>query len=136
MSEIERKVEKYRANLLRVNEMKKGLIDAEISFVSVKDILNLNVYDWRNLFKGELQEKEKEVWELIRKTPENIIKRDGAFKNFQKALIDKGITAKQLSETLGIEINKIYRMLRKINVNRDRELEKKVEQYLGIKVFE
>lgn len=136
MSEIERKVEEYRANLLRINEMKKGLIDAEISFVSVKDTLNLNVYEWRKLFKGELPSKEKEVWELINNTPEHILKRDKAYKGFQKVLIDKGITARQVSESLGIEINKVYRILRKINVNRDRELETKVEQYLGVKVFE
>lgn len=44
MSELERKVERYRENLLRMLELKKGLIDAEISLVSLKLSLNLSAY--------------------------------------------------------------------------------------------
>ena len=82
MSELEKKVERYRDNLLRMTELRKGLIDAEISLVSLRTALNLSSYDWKKLVNGELEEREPDVWELIDKTPEHIKSRDKVYKHF------------------------------------------------------
>ena len=68
MSELEKKVERYRDNLFRMTELRKGLIDAEISLVSLRTALNLSSYDWKKLVNGELEEREPDVWDLIDKT--------------------------------------------------------------------
>ena len=72
MSELEKRVEAYRDNLFRMTELKKGLIDAEMTLASLKRALNLSLYDWKKLVNGELKEREPEVWELINKTPDYI----------------------------------------------------------------
>lgn len=51
MLAIDKKVEEYRSNLLRIDKMKKALIDCEISLVSLKELLNLNIYEWRKLIQ-------------------------------------------------------------------------------------
>lgn len=136
MSELEKKVERYRDNLLRMAELKKGLIDAEISLVSLKTTLKLSSYDWKRLVNGELEEREKEVWELINKTPEHIKNRDKTYKRFQKILLEKGIRVSEVSDTIGVDINKIIRVVKRLNINRDEETEKQIEKFLGVKVFE
>ena len=65
-----------------MTELRKGLIDAEISLVSLRTALNLSSYDWNKLDNGELEEREPDVWELIDKTPEHIKSRDKVYKHF------------------------------------------------------
>ena len=136
MSELEKKVERYRDNLLRMTELRKGLIDAEISLVSLRTALNLSSYDWKKLVNGELEEREPDVWELIDKTPEHIKSRDKVYKHFQKILLEKDIRISEVAEALDIDINKIIRVAKRLNINRDIETEKKIEKFLGVKVFE
>lgn len=135
MSELEKRVEAYRDNLFRMTELKKGLIDAEMTLVSLKRALNLSLYDWKKLVNGELKERESEVWELINKTPDYIKNRDKEYKKFQKILLEKDTRLSELAEALDIDINKIIRIVKRLNVNRDVETEKKIEEFLGVKVF-
>ena len=136
MSELEKRVEAYRDNLFRMTELKKGLIDAEMTLASLKRALNLSLYDWKKLVNGELKEREPEVWELINKTPDYIKNRDKEYKKFQKILLEKDTRLSDLAEALDIDINKIIRIVKRLNVNRDVETEKKIEEFLGVKVFE
>ena len=135
MSELEKRVEAYRDNLFRMTELKKGLIDAEMTLASLKRALNLSLYDWKKLVNGELKEREPEVWELINKTPDYIKNRDKEYKKFQKILLEKDTRLSDLAEALDIDINKIIRIVKRLNVNRDVETEKKIEEFLGGKVF-
>lgn len=135
MSELEKRVEAYRDNLFRMTELKKGLIDAEMTLASLKRALNLSLYDWKKLVNGELKERESEVWELINKTPDYIKNRDKEYKKFQKILLEKDTRLSELAEALDIDINKIIRIVKRLNVNRDVETEKKIEEFLGVKVF-
>jgi hypothetical protein len=50
-------------------------------------------------------------------------------------LLEKGITATQFSKDVGVDIDKIHRILREIPVNRDYEIENKIEQAIGAKIF-
>lgn len=136
MSELERKVERYRENLLRMLELKKGLIDAEISFNKLKISLDINSYEWEKLLNGQLEEREGEVWELIKNTPAYIKNRDKVYKQFKKILLEKDIKTSEIAEALDIDINKIIRIVKRLNINRDIETEKKIENFLGVKVFE
>lgn len=136
MSELEKKVEIYRENLLRITELKKGLIDAEISLVSLRTILNLSLYEWKKLIDGRLEEREAEVWKLIKNTPKHIKSRDTVYKHFQKILLEKNIKVSEIANALNIDINKIIRIVKRLNINRDIETEKKIEKFLGVKVFE
>ena len=54
---------------------------------------------------------------------------------FNKFLLEKGITATQFSKDVGVDIDKIHRILREIPVNRDYEIENKIEQAIGAKIF-
>lgn len=135
MSELEKRVEAYRDNLFRMTELKKGLIDAEMTLASLKRALNLSLYDWKKLVNGELKEREPEVWELINKTPDYIKNRDKEYKKFQKILLEKDTRLSDLAEASDIDINKIIRIVKRLNVNRDVETEKKIEEFLGVKVF-
>lgn len=135
MSELEKRVEAYRDNLFRMTELKKGLIDAEMTLASLKRALNLSLYDWKKLVNGELKERESEVWELINKTPDYIKNRDKEYKKFQKILLEKDTRLSDLAEALDIDINKIIRIVKRLNVNRDVETEKKIEEFLGVKLF-
>lgn len=135
MSELEKRVEAYRDNLFRMTELRKGLIDAEMTLASLKRALNLSLYDWKKLVNGELKEREPEVWELINKTPDYIKNRDKEYKKFQKILLEKDTRLSDLAEALDIDINKIIRIVKRLNVNRDVETEKKIEEFLGVKVF-
>ena len=73
--------------------------------------------------------------EILKKTPENIKNRDKKFKYFNKFLLEKGITATQFSKDVGVDIDKIHRILREIPVNRDLEAEKRIEEAIGEKIF-
>lgn len=136
MSELEKKVERYRDNLFRMTELRKGLIDAEISLVSLRPALNLSLYDWKKLVNGELEEREPDVWDLIDKTPTHIKNRDKVHKHFQKILLEKDIRISEVAEALDIDVNKIIRVTKRLNINRDVETEKKIKKFLGVKVFE
>ena len=106
-----------------------------MTLASLKRALNLSLYDWKKLVNGELKEREPEVWELINKTPDYIKNRDKEYKKFQKILLEKDTRLSDLAEALDIDINKIIRIVKRLNVNRDVETEKKIEEFLGVKVF-
>ena len=57
------------------------------------------------------------------------------YKLFSKTLLEKGITATEFSKRIGVDIDKINRILREIPVNRDYEAEKKIEEEIGQKIF-
>lgn len=135
MQGIEKKVLEYKENLLRATELRAKMVDAEISFNVLKKELGLTVHELRKLVTGELQDKEAAVEKLIKNTPKTILNRDKEFKQFQKILLKKGITITELENELKVNRNKIYRTIRGENINRDRELERKLENLLDEKLF-
>ena len=54
---------------------------------------------------------------------------------FSKFVLEKGITATGFAKKLGVDIDKIHRILREIPVNRDYEIENKIEKEMGVKIF-
>ena len=68
-------------------------------------------------------------------TPKNIVERDSKYKLFSKFLLEKGITATGFAKKIGVDIDKIHRILREIPVNRDYEIENKIEKEIGVKIF-
>ncbi|WP_304159724.1 hypothetical protein [Fusobacterium ulcerans] len=135
MQGIEKKVLEYKENLLRATELRAKMVDAEISFNILKKELGLTVHELRKLVTGELQDKEAAVEKLIKNTPKTILNRDKEFKQFQKILLKKGIKITELETELKVNRNKIYRTIRGENINRDRELEMKLEKLLDEKLF-
>lgn len=135
MQGIEKKVLEYKENLLRATELRAKMVDAEISFNVLKKELGLTVHELRKLVTGELQDKEAAVEKLIKNTPKTILNRDKEFKQFQKILLKKGIKITELETKLKVNRNKIYRTIRGENINRDRELEMKLEKLLDEKLF-
>ncbi|MDH6457608.1 hypothetical protein M2102_001236 [Fusobacterium sp. PH5-7] len=135
MQGIEKKVLEYKENLLRATELRAKMVDAEISFNVLKKELGLTVHELRKLVTGELQDKEAAVEKLIKNTPKTILNRDKEFKKFQKILLKKGIKITALEAELKVNRNKIYRTIRGENINRDRELEMKLEKLLDEKLF-
>lgn len=135
MQGIEKKVLEYKENLLRATELRAKMVDAEINFNILKKELGLTVHELRKLVTGELQDKEAAVEKLIKNTPKTILNRDKEFKQFQKILLKKGITITELENELKVNRNKIYRTIRGENINRDRELEQKLENLLDEKLF-
>lgn len=135
MQGIEKKVLEYKENLLRATELRGKMVDAEINFNILKKELGLTVHELRKLVAGELQDKEAEVEKLIKNTPKTIIERDKEFKHFQKILLKKGIKITELENILKVNRNKIYRTIRRENINRDRELEQRLENLLDEKLF-
>ncbi|MHD0316716.1 hypothetical protein [Fusobacterium sp. THCT1E2] len=135
MQGIEKKVLEYKKNLLRATELRAKMVDAEISFNILKKELGLTVHELRKLVTGELQDKEVAVEKLIKNTPKTILNRDKEFKQFQKILLKKGIKITELEAELKVNRNKIYRTIRGENINRDRELEMKLEKLLDEKLF-
>lgn len=135
MEAVEKKVQECRENFTRVLNLRKELIQCEIRLSFVKEELKLSTYDWKQLLQGELKEREAEVKALIDKTPNYIKNRDGAYKKFKIALLEKGISMNDVVKATDVDINRIYRMLRNINTTKDTEAEKTIENYLGVKVF-
>lgn len=135
MGALEKKVAQYRDNLERIKNLKKQLIDCEISWITVKQILKLSQYEYRKLLAGELIEREAEVLQIIANTPDRIKKRDRKYKLFQKTILDKGILIKDFCKKNKLDEKRIYRALKNIMVERDLELEMKVEKALGVKIF-
>lgn len=135
MKHIDKKVEEYRDNLIRITQIKKQMIDCEISWLAVREGLKLSQYDFQKLKSGELKEREKEILKMIELTPAYIINRDQKVKTFQKLLLEKGMTLKEFSEKNNLDTNKIYRALREMTVEKDIETERIIERALGVKVF-
>lgn len=135
MKALDKKVEEYRKKQLRLNDLKKKLIDAEISWITIVEVLKLSQYEFQKLKVGDLQEREKEVLELIKKTPKHILERDKGVKNFRKLMVDRGSSIKKFCEINKVDYSRLSRTLRGINANRDYEIEKQVEKALGRKVF-
>ena len=111
------------------------MVDCEISWLQMIKALKLTQYEALKFKNGELPDLEQEALEILKKTPENIKNRDKKFKFFNKFLLEKGITATQFSKNVGVDIDKIHRILREIPVNRDLEAEKKIEEAIGEKIF-
>ena len=135
MESVEKKVIQIKQNLLRILELKKKMIDCEISWVQMVKLLNLTQYETFKFKNGELPKAEKEALKILEKTSKNIIERDMKYKLFSKTLLEKGITATEFSKRIGVDIDKINRILREIPVNRDYEVEKKIEEEIGQKIF-
>ncbi|PID67073.1 MAG: hypothetical protein CR959_02085 [Fusobacteriales bacterium] len=135
MKAVESKVKEFRKKQEKLNEIKKKMIDAEISWLMLRQTLNLTQYEYQKLKSGELEEWEADVLKVINKTPKHIVKRNAGAKRFKKVLIDKGIGIKDFCNLNNINHNKLYRTLRGITASRDYEVEKQVERALGKKIF-
>lgn len=132
---VEKRVEGYRNNLKRINELKKQMIDAELTWVFIKDYLKLTQYEFTLLKDGKLKKKEEELLELIETTPAHIINRNKEMKEFQKALIDKGLKVSDVLESTKMTKNKLYRTLNNIRVEADKVAQRKIEEVVGIRIF-
>ena len=135
MEAVEKRVTQIRNNLLRILDLRKEMVDCEISWLQMIKALKLSQYEALKFKNGELPDLEQEALEILKKTPENIKNRDKKFKFFNKFLLEKGITATQFSKNVGVDIDKIHRILRERPVNRDLEAEKKIEEAIGEKIF-
>ena len=135
MEAVEKRVTQIRNNLLRILDLRKEMVDCEISWLQMIKALKVTQYEALKFKNGELPDLEQEALEILKKTPENIKNRDKKFKFFNKFLLEKGITATQFSKNVGVDIDKIHRILREIPVNRDLEAEKKIEEAIGEKIF-
>ena len=135
MEAVEKRVTQIRNNLLRILNLRKEMVDCEISWLQMIKALKLSQYEALKFKNGELPDLEQEALEILKKTPENIKNRDKKFKYFNKFLLEKGITATQFSKNVGVDIDKIHRILREIPVNRDLEAEKRIEEAIGEKIF-
>lgn len=135
MEAVEKRVTQIRNNLLRILDLRKEMVDCEISWLQMIKALKLTQYEALKFKNGELPDLEQEALKILKKTPENIKNRDKKFKYFNKFLLEKGITATQFSKNVGVDIDKIHRILREIPVNRDLEAEKKIEEAIGEKIF-
>lgn len=135
MVAVERKVEQFRQKLIRINNIKKQLIDCEMSWITIIEALNLSQYEYKKLMTGDLEEREAEVMELIKKTPEYIKNRDKALKTFQKLLLDREITVKKFCKDNKVDVNRLYRVLRSLDAERDVKTEKTIEKALNAKIF-
>lgn len=132
---VEKRVEGYRNNLKRMNELKKQMIDAELTWVFIKDYLKLTQYEFTLLKDGKLIEKENEVWELIETTPSNILNRNKELKEFHKTLIDKGMRVNDVLTLTKMTKNKLYRTLNNTRIEPDRIAQKAIEEVVGIRIF-
>ena len=132
---IEQKVEQYREKLIRIIELKKKLIDSEISLQKVMIELNLSQYEFKKLLNGELEEREAEVIALCDKTPSFIKNRDKSLKTFQKILLQKDLTVKDFCNKERLDEKKVYRALRGLNVEKDIETERGIERALKTRIF-
>ena len=135
MEAVEKRVTQIRNNLLRILNLRKEMVDCEISWLQMIKALKLSQYEALKFKNGELPDLEQEALEILKKTPENIKNRDKKFKYFNKFLLEKGITATQFSKDVGVDLDKIHRILREIPVNRDLEAEKRIEEAIGEKIF-
>ena len=130
---IEQKVEQYREKLIRITEIKKNLIDAEISLQKVMQELNLSQYEFKKLLNGELEEREAEVLALCDKVPAYVKNRDKRVKTFQKSLLQRDL--KDFCKKEDLDEKKVYRALRGLNAERDLETEKGIERALNVRIF-
>ncbi|WP_306583918.1 hypothetical protein [Fusobacterium ulcerans] len=128
---VEKKTEKFKENITRITELKKRLIEAEISLLDIKRMLNLSYYDWKKFLSGELREQERKVEELIDKVPSFIKDKDKELKEFQKLLLEKGLRIKDVENKTKLNRNKIYRVIRKEHKERDTAAEKIIERVIG-----
>lgn len=135
MSGVEKKVQEYKQKLIRINELKKKLIDCEMTWLTISEALNLTQYEYKKLIAGDLEEREAEIEALIERTPEHIKKRDKKAKTFQKLMLDKDITIKDFCKENNLDINKVYRALRDLPAERDIKLERTIEKALNVKIF-
>jgi len=132
---IEQKVEQYREKLIRIIELKKKMIDSEVSLRKVMIELNLSQYEFKKLFDGDLEEREAEVIALCNKIPAFIKNRDRSLKTFQKLLLQKDLTVKDFCNKEKLDEKKVYRALRGLNVERDIETERGIERALKTRIF-
>ena len=132
---IEQKVEQYREKLIRIIELKKKMIDSEVSLRKVMLELNLSQYEFKKLFDGDLEEREAEVIALCDKIPAFIKNRDRSLKTFQKILLQKDLTVKDFCNKEKLDEKKVYRALRGLNVERDIETERGIERALKTRIF-
>ena len=121
---VEKKTEKFKENITRITELKKRLIEAEISLLDIKRMLNLSYYDWKKFLSGELREQERKVEEFIKN-------KDKELKEFQKLLLEKGLRIKDVENKTKLNRNKIYRVVRKEHKERDTAAEKIIERVIG-----
>ena len=135
MEAVEKRVTQIRNNLLRILDLRKEMVDCEISWLQMIKALKLTQYEALKFKNGELPELEQEALKILKKIPENIKNRDKKLKFFNKFLLEKGITETQFSKDVGVDIDKIHRILREIPVNRDLEAEKRIEEAIGEKIF-
>ena len=72
MEAVEKKVTQIRDNLVRILNLRKEMVDCEISWLQMIRTLKLSQYEALKFKNGELPELEQEALKILKKTPENI----------------------------------------------------------------
>lgn len=117
-------------------EIRKEMILCEVSFIEIKKALNLNHFEKQLLMLGKLDKnKMNEVWEYLSKVREDIKNRDLKYKKFKIYLLENGITWDKASKDLNLPVRNIRAILTGERTNRQFEIEKKIETFCKMNLF-
>ena len=89
MEAVEKRVTQIRDNLVRILNLRKEMVDCEISWLQMIKALKLSQYEALKFKNGELPELEQEALKILKKTPENIKIEIKKFKFFNKIFVRK-----------------------------------------------
>lgn len=135
MDAVSKKIEETKEYTRRAVEIRKKMIDTELRDSHIKLALNLTFGEMKRFKAGRLYEKDDEFNQLVTSINEKVINRFKNRKEFQKALVEKGIRFKDLSKKLGVSEHHIYRVVNRELVERKYELERAIEKELETKLF-
>ena len=117
-------------------ELRKEMILCEVSFIELKKVLHLTHFEKQLLMVGKLdKDKMKEVDEYLAEVPVSVRERDLIYKKFKIYLLENGITWNEVSKNLNLPARNIRAILTGERTNRQFELEKKIEAYCKMSLF-
>ena len=117
-------------------ELRKEMILCEVSFIELKKVLHLTHFEKQLLMVGKLdKDKMKEVNEYLAEVPASVRERDLIYKKFKIYLLENGITWNEVSKNLNLPARNIRAILTGERTNRQFELEKKIEAYCKMSLF-
>ena len=91
MESVEKKVVEIRKNLLRIMDLKKKMIDCEVSWLQMIRMLELTQYEAIKFKNRELPEAEKRALKILENTPKNIIERDNKYLMLHRVKKENGL---------------------------------------------
>lgn len=117
-------------------KLRKEMIWCEVEFLELKRELNLNHYELQQLTLGRLSaDKMEKVWEYLNEISDKVKKRNATYKRFKVILLDNGFDFKDAVEFIGITPRRLRAILTGERVERQPEVEKKIEEFCRQKLF-